>query len=62
MDTEALFTPANVVREQEVSPALLPQAPETVRITTKRGKEVPLALAGYRLHMGGTYQIRITGM
>jgi hypothetical protein len=61
MDTEALFTPGNVVREQEVSPALLPHAPDVVRITTKRGKDVPLALAGYRLHMGRTYQIRVAG-
>ena len=61
MDTEALFTPSNVVREQEVSPALLPHAPDAVRITTKRGRDVPLALAGYRLHMGRTYKIRDSG-
>lgn len=61
MDTEALFTPSNVVREQEVSPALLPHAPDSVRLTTQRGRDVPLALAGYRLQMGRTYQIRVSG-
>lgn len=61
MDTEALYTPGNVVREQEVSPALLPHAPDAMRVTTKRGKDVPLSLAGFRLHMGCIYQIRVAG-
>ncbi len=62
METEVLFTPEHVrTRRCEVSPALLAQSPETLSITTRRGREVPLALAGYRLRMGGTYQIRVTG-
>ena len=44
METEALFTPTHVVREQEDLGALLPHAPDSVRVTTKRGKDLPLAL------------------
>lgn len=62
METEVLFTPEQMVpRQCEVSPALLAQSPETVAITTRRGRDVPLTLAGYRLPMGGIYQIRVTG-
>jgi hypothetical protein len=62
METEVLFTPDHVMpRLYDVSPALLAQSPESVVITTRRGREAPLALAGYRLRMGGTYQIRVTG-
>ncbi len=62
METEVLITPDHVMpRRCEVSPALLAQSPESVIITTRRGRAVPLALAGYRLRMGGTYQIRVTG-
>ena len=61
METEALCPPENVCREQGLSPALLPQSPGRIAITTERGQEVPLVLTGYRLRMGGTYQLRVAG-
>ncbi len=61
METEALCPPENVRREQGVSCALLPQSPGRITITTARGQEVPLTLAGYRLRMGAVYHVRVAG-
>ena len=44
METEVLFTPDHVMpRLYDVSPVLLAESPESVVITTRRGRESPLA-------------------
>lgn len=61
METEPLCPPEHVHRQPGVSPALLPQSPGRIQLTTARGQEVPLMLAGYRLKLGSTYHLRVAG-
>ena len=60
LQTEELHLPDNMVRDQDMPPALLPSAPRRILITTERGKDAPLSLAGYQLNFGRTYEIRVS--
>jgi hypothetical protein len=61
METEDLRPPEKIRGEQGGPPALLSYSPGQITLTTERGQEAPLGLAGYRLNLGTTYQLRVTG-
>jgi hypothetical protein len=61
METHQLRPHGAAEEREPLSPAILPGPPTRCVVTTEKGDEATLTLAGYRLYFGTTYQIRVSG-